>query len=301
MNLEHHLNLLENSARGHAIEAAISRAVGPGSVVLDAGCGSGFLSLLAARAGAARVIGVDTAWIAVARELVRSNGFESAIELIQEDLRQLTRLGKLPRFDVILGMVYYNDPRRDEAQSQMMHGIIRQLLRPGGSSIPDRVRYGWQVVDWPEQTFSRIERTLEARARRLAKEYGFDFSTLKDMILRQPQRSWFPRRRGTGDLDTDGARPLGEATEAFTIDYGSSRIDYPETLCFAVAQEGTATTVIWTQELLFDDVVLFSNQSVSWLDPAISCHPGSRVCVRLDSKWRRTNVAPAWLEEDHRV
>jgi predicted RNA methylase len=44
-----------------ALRLAMSSAIGPSSVVLDAGCGSlGVLAIMAARLGARRVVAVDT-------------------------------------------------------------------------------------------------------------------------------------------------------------------------------------------------------------------------------------------------
>lgn len=50
------------------------------AIVLDVGCGTGILSLFAARAGAKRVIAVDASDIAKkARKIVETNGLEDII------------------------------------------------------------------------------------------------------------------------------------------------------------------------------------------------------------------------------
>lgn len=52
-------------------------------VVLDIGCGTGILSLFAARAGAKLVIGVDNADIVhYAREIVKANGYEGKVVIL---------------------------------------------------------------------------------------------------------------------------------------------------------------------------------------------------------------------------
>ena len=59
--------------------------VTPGAVVLDQGCGSGILSIGAARLGATRVVAVDKSEVAVAatRENAARNGLGAIIEAIQ--------------------------------------------------------------------------------------------------------------------------------------------------------------------------------------------------------------------------
>jgi ribosomal protein L11 methylase PrmA len=58
--------------------------VRPGDVVLDLGCGSGILSMMAARAGARKVYAVDGASILDdARETARRNGLDGRIEFIR--------------------------------------------------------------------------------------------------------------------------------------------------------------------------------------------------------------------------
>lgn len=56
----------------------------PGDVVLDLGCGTGILGLLACRAGAARVYAVDEGKvIAIAKALARANGVADRITFIE--------------------------------------------------------------------------------------------------------------------------------------------------------------------------------------------------------------------------
>lgn len=51
-----------------------------GKVVLDVGCGTGILSMFAAKAGAKQVIGIDCAGIArQAKQIVRDNGLSDGM------------------------------------------------------------------------------------------------------------------------------------------------------------------------------------------------------------------------------
>lgn len=63
-----------------------------GKLVLDVGCGTGILSMFAARGGAAHVVGIDGSEriAAVAREIIKANGFAG---------------GDVPRIQVVTGML----------------------------------------------------------------------------------------------------------------------------------------------------------------------------------------------------
>ena len=62
-----------------------------GKVVMDVGCGSGILSLFAARAGAKKVYAVEASGAAeIARTLIKANGFEGVIEVINAKVEDIT-------------------------------------------------------------------------------------------------------------------------------------------------------------------------------------------------------------------
>ena len=75
-----------------------------GKVVMDVGCGSGILSLFAAQAGAAKVYACEASGAAeIARTLIKANGFENIVEVIQGKIEDITH-EKIPRnsIDVIV-------------------------------------------------------------------------------------------------------------------------------------------------------------------------------------------------------
>lgn len=60
-----------------------SAALFQDAIVLDVGCGTGILSLFAARAGAKRVIAVDASDIALkAKRIIEANGYEDVITCV---------------------------------------------------------------------------------------------------------------------------------------------------------------------------------------------------------------------------
>ena len=56
-------------------------------IVLDVGCGTGILSIFAAKAGASHVYAIDAAGVATyAREIVRTNGLSDKITVIRSKM-----------------------------------------------------------------------------------------------------------------------------------------------------------------------------------------------------------------------
>ena len=74
-----------DAVRMDAYARAIAKGVKPGDVVVDIGCGPGIFSLLALRAGAARVHAIDTdATVWLARDLLVENGFADKLVVHQK-------------------------------------------------------------------------------------------------------------------------------------------------------------------------------------------------------------------------
>ena len=73
--IELHRKLLGDKVRNDAFGAALERAIKPGMTVADIGAGTGFLSFLARRLGAAQCYLYEyTGALELAKELARRNG-----------------------------------------------------------------------------------------------------------------------------------------------------------------------------------------------------------------------------------
>ena len=116
---------------------ALAALITPDSVVLDLGCGTGLLGLLAVELGARHVYAVDSGSIlALAEQVAAANGagdrithiraMSTAVELPElVDIVVADQLGGLGYEPGVLA--YYADARR-------------RLLKPGGAFVPERLR-----------------------------------------------------------------------------------------------------------------------------------------------------------------
>ncbi|KAJ2706858.1 hypothetical protein FB645_001306 [Coemansia sp. IMI 203386] len=105
-----------------------------GKVVLDVGCGTGILSMFAAKAGAARVIAVDNSDIIdKARANVIENGLDGVITLVRGKIEELEL--PVPQVDIIVSewMGYF---LLFEAMLDSVLAARDRFLAPGGLLAP---------------------------------------------------------------------------------------------------------------------------------------------------------------------
>lgn len=141
-----------DAARREAYSEALRRAIRPGAVVVDLGCGTGFFSLLACRLGASRVFAIERdEAIEVARELARANGLADRIEFLQDDSRRV----RLPvPADVLVSDLRGGLPLHGE-HIPTIADARRRFLSPGGALIPMRDSLHVALVEAPD-VFERL-------------------------------------------------------------------------------------------------------------------------------------------------
>jgi 2-polyprenyl-3-methyl-5-hydroxy-6-metoxy-1,4-benzoquinol methylase len=149
-----------------------------GKVVLDVGCGTGILSMFAARAGARKVYAVDASGITRhTKRLVKENGFEDVIEVITARMEEVTKEDIPEPVDCVvsewMGYALFFE--------SMLPSVVHArdaFMRPDGLVLPnvadvrvallsDEKRYDDGVAFWDDV-------------------YGFDFSSL----AAQTKRDW---------------------------------------------------------------------------------------------------------------
>jgi predicted RNA methylase len=168
-----HFRLVRDSVRVMSYRQAIQRYC-PGKTVVEIGCGSGILSIFAARAGARRVIAIEESRIAdLAAEMFRANGVADRIELRRANSRDVSLE---ERADVVIHEVLGSDPF-SENMLLFIEDARDRLLAPDGRLIPSALEVccvGFEVPDLPYLDRGRAEAEL-AELERL---YGIEFSPI---------------------------------------------------------------------------------------------------------------------------
>merc|ERR1719163_2198225 len=133
-----HEEMLKDEVRTRSYRDAIyqNSHIFKDKVVLDVGCGTGILSMFAARAGARKVYGVECSSIArQAKEIVEVNGFKGVIEIVHSKVEEATLPVK--KVDIIISewMGYFL------LYESMLDSVIfarDKWLKPNGILMPDR-------------------------------------------------------------------------------------------------------------------------------------------------------------------
>jgi SAM-dependent methyltransferase len=289
MSVSHHLDLLLRFNRGLMLKESVRAAVREGDTVLDAGCGTGILSVWAVQAGARRVVSVDTGDLRLAKAVAHANGCQDTIEFIQANLDEM-RWEEGQSFDVMMAMVFYNDPRRDEAQSALIGRLRQRVLRPGGRVIPDRVRYGAYAVQWEGQDIGARFEDIDRKVDILEARYGLVLRPVGEAAKSSPNPAWFPVRKESGILDRPEACLLSEQSLFASLTEETLYTGYPPMVRFRIIRPGVFNVVLFVQDLFFQDRLLFSNESISWMRSPVSCVPGDEIDLDVEGVWRDTNI-----------
>ncbi|RUS22795.1 S-adenosyl-L-methionine-dependent methyltransferase [Endogone sp. FLAS-F59071] len=146
-NNDIHESMLKDRVRTEAYRDFIyeNKALFKGKTVLDVGCGTGILSMFAARAGAARVFSVDNSGIIEkAREIVVENGLSDVITLIRGKVEEISL--PVTKVDIIVSewMGYF---LLYEAMLDSVLVARDRFLAPGGILAPSQTRMLLGAID----------------------------------------------------------------------------------------------------------------------------------------------------------
>jgi SAM-dependent methyltransferase len=209
----YHRSMLADAPRNDFYARAIRETVRPGDVVLDIGTGSGLLAMLAAQAGAAKVVACEAnpALAATAREIVKRNGFGDRIEILASKSTALERSGALAGgADVVVSEIFSHTLIDEGAIESLNHGM-KMLARPGARIVPAAASIEVALVDYSGDVVPPVDRVA-----------GFDVSLFsrhmpasmnvptksRHLHPRGPARTLFGFDFTRGEAPAEGRRTL---------------------------------------------------------------------------------------------
>ncbi|KAJ8294801.1 Protein arginine N-methyltransferase 1 [Rhodotorula toruloides] len=224
-------------------------------VVLDVGCGTGILSMFAAKAGAKKVIGVDMSNIIdQAQKIVAANGFADTITLIKGKMEEVVL--PVDKVDIIISewMGYFL--LYESMLDSVLYARDRYLV-PGGLMFPDEATMYIAAIEDQEYKEEKIGFWDDV--------YGFDYSCIKEIALREPLVD-------TVDLKSVVTNPCKLATfDLLTVK--------KEELTFSTGPHAKYTHWKQTVFYLTDMVTLQTNDSIEGI---ITVSPNARNPRDLD-------------------
>lgn len=148
-------------------------------IVLDIGCGTGILSIFAARAGAKHVYSVDNAEIALhAREIVKQNGLSHKITVFKGKMEEIDFPFKEGEVDIIVSewMGYYL------LYESMLDCVLwardKYLKKGTGKMLPDRAQLYVAAIEDSEY--------MGDKANFWRNVYGVDMSVMSKGLWKDP-------------------------------------------------------------------------------------------------------------------
>lgn len=224
-----------NDAYGGALDRALRGT--RDQVVLDIGAGCGLLSMLAAQAGAFRVIGceVNRAIAAAGMEIVRANHLDDRITFINKDSREVKVPEDFPgRADLAVFELF--------DCSLIGEGVLHFLAHARQNLLKENARY----------------LPMAARIRAMVVEYRLDRVWDIDVNLLNPYR--FSSAFINVDASRLRYRALTEPVDVFSFDFATATPTAQESeLRIPAVADGIAGAILFWFDLQLDETLWISN------------------------------------------
>jgi type II protein arginine methyltransferase len=284
----YHVPMMNDARRNAAWDAALRRAIRPGMTVLEIGTGAGMLALMAARAGAAKVVTCEYNPVAaqMARTLAAHNGYADRIQVITKRSQAL-RLGtELDRPADLLVCDIFADGLLDFDPLGAIADARQRLLAPGAPSVPMAASLRAALIDW--QDYRRVGHIDTA--------CGFDLAPFADFIPTSILRP----------IGAAGVDPVSEDIDLFRFDFSESRFppaDRHSMACRATIAGEANGIARWIRLDLDHETMIearpeagatfFSGLTVTPLDAPVPVRPGDTVTIGAAHNGRTIST---WLE-----
>jgi SAM-dependent methyltransferase len=277
-----HFGMVRDTIRVLAYRRAIFRHCRDKTVV-EIGCGSGILSIFAAKAGARRVIAIEESRIAdLAKSMFEANGVADRVELRRGNSRDVSVDEPA---DVIIHEVLGSDPFGENVLP-FIEDARDRMLAPDGILIPSVLEIfcvGFEVPDRPYPDRARACAELTE----LEGLYGIDFGPFRRLL---DGAAPDPFRRPLGDLGQTQFAPriLTEEALLYRIDFARGvPIEVRHDFRLRVTHPGTLGGVVVYFRAHLDDETFLSTAPyaprTTWgwsarpLEKLVSVEPGQEI------------------------
>jgi SAM-dependent methyltransferase len=283
-----HFQIVRDEARNEAYEAALKRAIGAETTVLEIGTGTGLLAMMAARAGAKSVVTceMNRAVADAATEIVALNGYSERVRVVAKRSTDLDVDGDLGgAADLLVSEIVSNDLLRESALP-VMEDAVRRLLKPGGRMIPSSGTIRIALAYWSELDRKRLGRVA-----------GFDVSPFNRLAK-------YPRRIKTDD---PSLILRGDGVDLFEFDFTSGGPYAGRRTSLDLAgRSGRVNGIAQWIGLRLDDEISYENKPASGARSCWAClfYPFDRDIELEESGTIRVNAAHGresvriWIEPE---
>jgi type II protein arginine methyltransferase len=278
-----HFAMLNDLERNEAFAVALDNVVPQGAHVLDIGSGTGLLSMMVARAGAASVTTCEQnpTLAELARQIVARHGLSDVITIVPKMSTDLVVGVDLPRRADLIVSEIVDCGLVGEGVLPTVRHAREHLLAPGGRLLPESARIFGTLVD--SVAVDRLNRVRFAG--------GFDVGLLNGLAT----RGHFPVR-----LSTWPHRLLSAATELHSFDFAAGALTDGSTEAdVEVTVAGTAHGLaVWFDLTLGGGVLLRNspdNPGSHWMqafvqfDEPVDLTVGER--VQFEFCWQDTRLS----------
>ncbi|MFA6114830.1 MAG: 50S ribosomal protein L11 methyltransferase [Sphingomonas sp.] len=284
----YHVPMMNDARRNAAWDAALRRAIRPGMTVLEIGTGAGMLALMAARAGAAKVVTCEYNPVAagMARDLAARNGYADRIQVVAKRSQALTIGKELDRPADLLVCDIFADGLLDFDPLGAIADARQRLLAPGAPAVPMAASLCAALVDWRDYP----------RAGHIDAACGFDLSPMADFVPTSILRP----------IGSAGVDLVSEEVELFRFDFAQERFppsDRRILPCRAILAGEANTIARWIRLELDDETmiearpepgaVFFSGLTMTPLDAPVSVEPGETITIGAAHDGRAIST---WVE-----
>ena len=249
-----HLPMINDAGRNDAYQAAIEQIVRKDDIVLDIGTGSGLLAMMAARAGARKIIACErlVPMADMARRIVARNGYADVITVLTKQSNQLVVGEDLPEPASVVISEILDVTLIGEGVVPALRHATRHLMRPDARVIPASGRVWGALIEWPSERAINPVREI----------CGFDFSDF-DLFRNPNLHVPFDEQRETHRVLSD---PFPIADYDFRNPPDFSEDERVDTITAQAIESGTGHAVTVWFELDLDGKTTFSSQHVTNLN-----------------------------------